>query len=469
MRSPSQETDPLVSGGRLGKQRAPDVPSFLRLLLMTSFNFPMAVIWSTMALIVLPAEALWLFPTDESFFLGVFLVIVGLSQLVCPVVGLISDRHKSPYGRRRPFIIAGAVLSFAGVGILWGSSVHRQGWFYIVGLLFSMIALNIIYSAQASIVPDFYDERKGEASGIVAALTASGNLFGMVYVVAYSEADIHTAYGFYLVMLAGTTALVVLAVDEVPTDEAAVRPITWREIFGSFYLDIARYRDFFWVCVGRTFYYMSTSCLTFMYFYLRDDFNLESESAIRATLAQIVTVAMLVGIACSCPLGWISDVCGRKPLVYVACVVMAVVYMGFLGSPWLGPERGLVLVYFLGALYGVASSCYQSVDYALALDCLPSVVDRMAESADAEADRGAGGGARAGGATKGDGEALGLWGIAGFVGSSLGPLAGGAALETLGGWGHRGYTYEGYVALLSLSAVYALAAAFVTRFIVGAR
>jgi len=50
---------------------------------------------------------------------------------------------------------------------------------------------------------------------------------------------------------------------------------------------------------------------------------------------------------------------------------------------------------------------------------------------------------------RGSSEALGLWGIAGFIGTSLGPMVGGVVLEAAGGWGHGGhYGYHGYVILL---------------------
>merc|ERR1719424_2546323 len=84
-------------------------------------------------------------------------------------------------------------------------------------------------------------------------------------------------------------------------------------------------------------------------------------------------------------------------------------------------------VYALGCLYGLGIAGYTSVDYALALDCLP-------------------------GKQKGSCEALGLWGIAGFVGSSMGPFIGGAVLQSHSRPG-GGYTYDGYVIMMSLGIV----------------
>lgn len=458
----AKDTDPLTGNPKPGR---------VQLVLMTIFSFPMAVIWSTMALVILPAEALWLFPTDESFFLGVFLVIVGISQLVCPIAGLLSDRHRSRWGRRRPFILGGTAMAFVFTIFAWWSSATRLGYCYMAGLFLSQVFLNVIYCAQSSIVPDFFDEKKGEASGIVAGMTALGNLVGMVCIVVFADLNYRYSYPFYLTLLFLAAVVVLCCVSERATDQDAKIPLTWSECLATFTLDLEAHRDFFWVCVGRTFYYMSTSCLTWLYYFLRDMLNVESEASIRRILAITVIIAMVCGLLVAWPLGILSDRWGRKPLVYISCALMATVFVGFCILPFVG-DWGLTCLFCMAAVYGMGSSCYQSVDYALALDCLPQRIDERrgitySEPASMEASGEEGGQKVATNRKKGDAEALGLWGIAGFLGSALGPLVGGVALEVLGGWGKGGYEYPGYCSLLLLSALYAVFAAVVTKFIVG--
>lgn len=480
---PKDERDPLMGAHRMsGDARPQKMPSILGLVLMTVWAFPIAVIWCTMALVVLPSEAVWLFPTNESIALGIFLVTVGVSQLVCPIAGLLSDRHQSRWGRRRPFIVFGSVGVVLGTAICWWSTLNRKGYVYILGLLVSMVSLNIIYSAQASIVPDMDAEKKGEASGIVAVLTAAGNLFGMTIILLLQE-HIRQIYPIFIIMVTLSALTSVVAVKEKPTNEGPMRPVTYRDMARSFYLDTTEHRDFFWVCVGRALYYMATSALTFMFFFLRDSFTIGDDAAIRSVVAQVVTLAMVAGIAVSFPLGWMSDSVGRKPLVYAACIAIAVCYYGWLGSAFLPGFWGVLGVFLVGGLYGAASSCYQSVDYALALDVLPRAHNRRREKEESDAESGGqsdaesvASGFTSGSGTiprkprhhKGDAEALGLWGVAGFVGSSAGPLIGGLVLESVGGWGRGGhYTFPGYTALLSISAFYAILSAVVTRNIVG--
>mmetsp|Transcript_103883 Transcript_103883/g.293829 ORF Transcript_103883/g.293829 Transcript_103883/m.293829 type:complete len:473 (+) Transcript_103883:112-1530(+) len=432
-------------------------PRKLQVLLMTIFTFPMSVIWSTMGMVVLPAEALWLYPGDESLYLGFFLSVVGLSQLICPVAGLMSDRWRSRWGRRRPFIFMGTVACVVSITGMWLSSVHRFSHLYFLCLFLSQAAINVIYSAQASIVPDFFKEKMGEVSGMVSSLQLGGQLFGMFYVLCSSGSDFHLTYGIYLVMLSVAGAIVCSTTHERPTHEDPPMPLTWQDVRKSFWIDLEGDRDFFWIFIGRTFFYVAVAVQTFIYYYMRDLMKIEQEGSIRFQLAVLALIATVLGLCASYPLGKISDKVGRKILVYLACAAMGLSYAGYTICPLFGRHVGMGLVYALGGLYGLGLGGYLSVDYALAIDCLPEKV-------------------------KGSSEALGLWGIAGFIGSSIGPMLGGLLLEAIGSRGTAGgghgppsavggpglnghYSYPGYVILLLSGSLGCLLSALFTSFI----
>lgn len=59
---------------------------------------------------------------------------------------------------------------------------------------------------------------------------------------------------------------------------------------------------------------------------------------------------------------------------------------------------------------------------------------------------------------------LGIWGVASFLGTALGPMLGGPALYFVGATDTPGtYSVRGYALLLGLSVVYFVAAALVLR------
>lgn len=434
----ASEEDPLLI--KKGEEDAP--PSLGHLVAMTVFTFPMSVIWATMGMVVLPAESLRLFPTNEAIYLGVMMTVVAVAQLVCPLAGLLSDRCRSQWGKRRPFILAGTVAALLTIIGLWASSKLRLPGYFLICLFLSQVALNVIYSAQASIVPDNFTEDKGRVSGIVSSLQLAGNLTGMTWIIMTWQHDYHLTYATQVVLLA-VAAAIVCQIPERPSDKDPVEALTWKDIVSSFSIDLNLDLDFFYVFVGRTCFYMSMSCTTFIYYYFRDLMLVSNEELVRFRLAILCLISTLVGLCTSFPLGKLSDNprVGRKPLIYFACLMMGSVYVGYCLVPKLmGPtDAGLITIYILGGVYGLGFSGYLSVDYALALDCLPEK-------------------------QKGSSEALGLWGIAGFMGSMLGPLVGGALLH-LNKVPTGGYTYHGYVMMLSMGVVFFVLSAVITFFI----
>eukprot|EP00521_Asterionellopsis_glacialis_P016411 CAMPEP_0195303480 /NCGR_PEP_ID=MMETSP0707-20130614/32861_1 /TAXON_ID=33640 /ORGANISM="Asterionellopsis glacialis, Strain CCMP134" /LENGTH=118 /DNA_ID=CAMNT_0040367041 /DNA_START=263 /DNA_END=619 /DNA_ORIENTATION=- len=107
----------------------------------------------------------------------------------------------------------------------------------------------------------------------------------------------------------------------------------------------------------------------------------------------------------------------------------------------------------VGSILGSANGMYLVMDTSLAVDTLPSDIEE---------------------GSSGNAQLLGIWGIAGFVGYSLGPLIGGPMLYL---FGHQDvsdegvasdtieYSLGGYAVLVSLSALYFFLSAITLRYI----
>jgi len=416
-------------------------PSTCTLIMMTVFVFPISLIWGTMGMVVLPAEALRLYPDGEALYLGIMMTVVAFSQLVCPVAGQLSDTCRSKWGKRSPYILVGTLITMVCCVGLWFSSSSRIPLLYLIALFVSQVGLNIVYTAQASLVPDTNKENMGNASGIIGVWQISGTFVGMCWLVATHETDYHYSYGLYLILLTVATAVLCL-ITERPTDTDPEIVFSWAKLMSSFSIDMDEDWDFFLVFIGRMFFYISTSCQTFSFYYFRDMLEMEDEGTIRKRLAIVGILGTGIGLCASYPLGKLSDNpnVGRKTLIYFSCISMAIVYVGYCLVPlFFEGQDAMNAVYVLGSLYGFAVSGYTSVDYALAIDCLPET-------------------------QKGSSEALGLWGIAGFIGASAGPLVGGLLIQL-----HKadsgGYSYQGYVLMMSMGIISFLSCALVTSFI----
>jgi hypothetical protein len=91
---------------------------------------------------------------------------------------------------------------------------------------------------------------------------------------------------------------------------------------------------------------------------------------------------------------------------------------------------------------------YLTMETSLAIDTLPKDYDD--------------------GPSGGNAQLLGIWGVAAFLGSALGPMIGGPLLYIFGNSGvtdGQDYTIQGYTVLLSLSTAYFLLSAITLRWI----
>lgn len=126
-----------------------------------------------------------------------------VAVLVQALMGLLSDRSKARLGRRRPFILVGA-LGESVVLILIGFVAGLDGmtgfWALFAVYIFSMIFSNTSHSATQGLIPDLVpDEKKGVSSGVkalfelplplifvsfvIGKLVSAGNLWGALIAV----------------------------------------------------------------------------------------------------------------------------------------------------------------------------------------------------------------------------------------------------------------------------------------------
>jgi len=384
-----------------------------------------------------------LWPQQESLFLGLSVTMIGLTQFLSPVFGTISDRYYSPFGKRRPFIFIGGLLTAACFLGMWFASLMYMRVLWLVFLSLMSGCSNIIYSAQTGLIPDQLpdEQSQGTSSGIVAVHLLTGSTLGSLFVGYTKNMDFHVLYFVYTVMIFVSCVLVCLAAIEDYSEAWPRGPcllpadITCRDILKSFVIDRNAHPDFFWIFVARTLYYLAISGQSFILYYLRDVIGTTDEPTRKFQISVIALLGQMAAAAVAFPAGYLSEYSGRKILVYFACFLMSLTWVIFLVLPWTTDEHSALVasIFVCAVVYGVGNGAYLSVDLALALDCLP---DRKTAAKD-----------------------LGIWGVSAFIGSTIGPLIEGLALQLIGMGGIVGpqriayahFSYAGYVAVLGFS------------------
>eukprot|EP00915_Cephaloidophora_sp_WS-2016_P009718 GHVH01013973.1.p1 GENE.GHVH01013973.1~~GHVH01013973.1.p1 ORF type:complete len:899 (-),score=117.46 GHVH01013973.1:98-2794(-) len=433
----------------------PSVETTMKMIIgMSCFHLAYGFIFGSMGLCVLPLEAVHLSPQSTSIAQGIMLGICGVSQLICPIVGKVSDLFRSDtvYGRRSPLIKLGCCLSTIGViGMYYSSKFLLSFICYNVSLFIGMLGLNTIYSVQGGLAPDLLVELNiDQFSACVASMGLIGSSLGFCLIMVTTHVDYHKVYPLYVILVLITvfiTHRICMTLQNSMVSQGRIRgnpldsaflysnnhaiestngrggsvasrwdwPVcpwvygecTWRSLSESFIIDTSKNKDFFWVFWSRTFYYIGVSVQTFVQPFLRDVAKIADESEQRFKLASVALTAQSVAAFVAIMIGRrIKNTdTSKRALIYLAASCMCFVYIAFALVPLMNPY-GFQWLMFISPLYGFGNGCFLSVDYAIAI----AVIEKSQAA-----------------------QMLGVWGVSSFIGAAIGPMIFGFLIEVFGG------------------------------------
>lgn len=286
-----------------------------------------------------------------------------------PLIGTLSDRVNTRWGRRRPFLLFGAIpfgVTFVLTFLVppFESQLAKAAYFTLVYLLFDTLytVVNVPYSALTPALTEDYDERSNLAGwrvsvAIVAALT-TGALF------TYLAEDVLAPYfgglpeglpAGYLITAAiwGVTLAVPLLVLFVAVREPAehkpdtdpLRPVqTFREVFAN--------RPF---RLAAGIYLLSFAAVDIVLIvfirYLLD--YVQIEQGFDNVLLGVLLGAALLGM----PLNVLLMRRFGKRLTYIGTMAMFIIILLFISQIPSGGQQLMLAAAFLGGLgYGAASA-----------------------------------------------------------------------------------------------------------------
>ncbi len=367
-----------------------------------------------------------------------------LALCVPPLTGALSDRTTGEHGRRRPYVTLGALLLVAGalcLGLPGGIGL------LVVGFALFQLGNNIATAGYQGLIPDLVSEgERGTASGYMGLMTVVGNAGGLalaglllsqVAAGAPSAEVIHRGSAIYylltgIVIAAGALVTVwgiheaplsLDALDALAPDAATAKQSFLRRLAGQ-WTGPLRDSNFRWVFLTRCFVMLGlTLFLTFIEYYFA---NVAGVSNFVQMTAVLALLALLGALFSALSLGILSDrirtTLGRIPLVFSASLCMAAAALAFFLVPQGAP------LWPLGIVFGLGYGAYTSVDWALAVDMLPSRADA--------------------------GKDMGIWSIASNLPAVVAPLLGGIVIDAgaLGGQIALGYRAVFLLALLALLA-----------------
>lgn len=342
----------------LGRQR-----TRLQVSLMVNFFLLMAL-YSGVLGVLLPNQIAELDPGDKANNLALLFAVTSVfSTLATPVAGALSDRTRSRWGRRAPWI---AVGSLVGSLCLFGVSWMTSFWSVMVLWVMAAVAYNSMQPAMTTLIADrFAPETRGGVSGIVGAGMTAGLTAGTV-VAGYLASAPMVAYGLFAAAIAAS-CLAFIAVNREPSSaETPARRFVWGEFVRGFWISPREHPDFAWAFLSRFTIYMGYQAVAaYLLYILRDYIGLgDGESNIAIANMAIVTLVTLV--IASLVSGWWSDrIQRRKPFVVAGSLIMGCA----MAAPLIVPSMTGMWVY--AAVIGVGYGMFMSIDIALMTQVLP--------------------------------------------------------------------------------------------------
>ena len=332
--------------------------------------------------ILYPQQATYIDTLHKEVVLSIALTVSSLIGLgVVPIVGILSDRTRSRFGRRRPWLVLAAILFIVGLIIL----AHALSLvIFTLGVIVVGIAGGVASTALNAVIPDHVPEQqRGTVSGWVGLATPLSLIISALLVpkiLVQTGGSLTLAYYLLIVPVVVILIPYALLLRDTPAPVVRERPLNGSETPRYSRIGGRLYANFGFVCLTRFLLILGFNLGTvYLLFYLRDVVHYEQlfpgQKAVQGVgTLQIVSV---LGLVVATILGGIiSDrIHNRKLVVMVSSVLIGI------GLFTLAISHTWTAALVSSAFQGLGFGAYLAVDTALATLVLPHPENRARDLA----------------------------------------------------------------------------------------
>jgi MFS family permease len=355
-----------------------------------------------------------------------------IAMLVQPAAGLLSDRSTSRFGRRRPYILVGALLDclfLAAIALSWNY------WALLIGVLLIQFSSNISHGPLQGLIPDLVPEdQRGRASAIKAIMELLPViLVGLTIARMVGAGRLDAAFFITGVSLLAVTLITVLFVKETPLQEKPSTPFwppmmrvlgmlggiaigavagflgggligglagiitlsfaqkatalsvgvgvggaaamvvavvtgVWAGCLGTLGKEARQHASFVWWIVNRLLFLAAVTSIQGSIFYFVMYAFKLSNEAASSMTGSLTSIIGIFIVLTAFASGWISDRIGRTRLVAISGIIAAVGNVLLLFTIWVS---SLAIVYIAGTIIGIATGLFMTANWALGTDLVP--------------------------------------------------------------------------------------------------
>jgi Na+/melibiose symporter-like transporter len=345
---------------------------------ITIFGMAMTALWSSLHGIILPLRIADFVPAGQQATYLTLLTVPGLLLAIAtqPIVGVFSDRSGFRWGRRRPYILIGAILTLSflpGIGL-----AGRLASLFVIYYLLQVSA-NTALGPYLALIPDLVpEEKRGRASGVKGLLEILGagisiwlvgNLMGNYSVIEGSR-WLWLSLGILAATFLGTMLVTLFTVKERPGAGGVKLPSlpglyhTFKATLNkTFKIEFEAKPDFIQFLLSRLFFVISlTAFQAFGLYFFRDYLGFANPATIMGNFTLVSSLSML-GIVY--PAGFLSDRFGRRLVALISGLI------GASGMGLLFFFHSHEFILFAAILMGIGFGGLTSSNWALAVDLVP--------------------------------------------------------------------------------------------------
>jgi MFS family permease len=184
------------------------------------------------------------FESKNSALATIRVASLAAAMLAQPVAGILSDRNRSPRGRRRPFLFMGSIINLIillGIGVsplLLGEEIMSEGlaWGYngsflvlMAGVILLQASTNTAQGAYQALIPDQVPlDQRGRSSGVKAVLELLPAIV-IIFVGPLVDGG-HIGWTMFIIIVVNvvTVLVVILTTEETPLAHDTIAPMGGR-------------------------------------------------------------------------------------------------------------------------------------------------------------------------------------------------------------------------------------------------
>ncbi len=338
-------------------------------LVMTSvYTLGVNAVWLSYNLFVLPVQVQAVTTeATKGIVLGALVgVAISIAVIVNIIAGIVSDHSDSRFGRRRPMMTWGMLLTLPFIlqPLFFPLTLFTVSLAYLGIQVCTNVSSGAFQPTLADFVPE---EQRGISAGYKGVFTLIGSAIGVGAITGLFAANLQSvAYILIAAIFLAMTLLNVFAMRPYDKPLLEAKPLKLREVLIDMFRIQKRSGGFFWFVFGSFLIYMGVSGFQFFgVYYIEGILHITRPDDVYRAVQISGLLSLLLGMIFAIGAGLLSDKLGRRNIIIFSVLIASVVGLLF---PF---ARTFAIFLFFSAFYAASNGVILSVDTALTSDLVP--------------------------------------------------------------------------------------------------